>query len=96
MIREIAILTIDPADARQFEDAVLKARPLFLAADGCKAMNLERVIEDPGSYRLVVVWQSVRAHMEGFRNTPEFQEWRNLAAPFFTEPPRMVHTEQVF
>lgn len=96
MIREIATLTIDPVSATDFEAAVLKAKPVFIADPGCQSMHLERVIEEPGSYRLVVVWDSVEAHTEGFRKSPAFTQWRELAGPFFTEPPQVVHTEQVF
>jgi quinol monooxygenase YgiN len=95
MIREIAILTVDPENAKEFEEAVGKARPLFLADEGCHDMHLERVIEEPGEYRLVVQWQSVEAHMEVFRNSPAFQEWRALAGPWFVKPPVVVHTEEV-
>lgn len=95
MIREIATLTIDPDTAADFEAAVARARPIFLAADGCHAMHLERVIEDPGCYRLVVDWETVEAHTEGFRNSGGFHDWRALAGPFFTQPPSVVHTETV-
>lgn len=95
MIFEIATLTIDPAQAQDFEAAVAKARPLFDADDGCLSFALERVIETPGSYRLVVGWTSVAAHMETFRETENFQKWRALAGPFFKAPPEVVHTERV-
>lgn len=95
MIREIATLTIDPATAGAFEAAARQARPLFLAADGCRAMHLERVIETPGRYRLVVEWETVAHHTEIFRNSDAFREWRALAGPYFTAPPEVVHTETV-
>ena len=95
MIREIAILTVEPAPAAAFEAAVAKAKPLCLNAEGCHAMHLERVIETPGSYRLVVEWETVEHHNELFRNTDAFQQWRALAGPFFTQPSEVVHTEVV-
>lgn len=95
MIREIATLTIDPENGGAFEAAVAKARPLFLEAPDCLSFALERVIETPGSYRLVVGWTSVQAHMEDFRSSAAFQEWRALAGPFFVAPPDVVHSEQV-
>lgn len=95
MIREIAVLTVDPANAAEFESAVSRARPLFLSAEGCHDMHLERVIEDPGSYRLIVVWETLEAHTEQFRNSLAFQEWRALVGPWFTAPPQVVHSEQV-
>jgi len=93
MIREIATLTIEPGNASAFEAAVTEAKPLFLGAAGCHAMHLERVIEKPGQYRLVVEWESVEAHTEVFRTSEAFQTWRGLVQPFFVAPPDVVHTE---
>jgi heme-degrading monooxygenase HmoA len=95
MIREVAILTIDPANATEFEAAVTQARPIFIGFKGCHDMHVERVIENPGSYRLVVLWESLETHTEVFRNAQAFQDWRALAGPWFTVPPQVVHTEQV-
>ena len=95
MIREIATLTIDPAQAAPFEAAVSEAGPLFLSSPGCLEFALERVIENPGSYRLVVGWTSVEAHMEDFRSSVAFERWRALVGPFFTAPPEVVHSQQV-
>lgn len=91
MITEIANITIDPAQAAAFEAAVSKAAPHFRAAEGCHAMRLERVVEDPAQYRLVVSWDSVEAHMVTFRNSPGFAHWRELAGPFFVSPPHVEH-----
>lgn len=93
MIRELATLMIDPAKAAGFEAAVAEAKPLFLAAEGCHSMRLERVIEEPGRYLLVVEWETLAHHMETFRNSPSFTRWRDLAGPFFTQPPQVVHGE---
>ncbi|PQO22070.1 antibiotic biosynthesis monooxygenase [Rhodobacteraceae bacterium WD3A24] len=95
MIREVAVLTIDPAESVRFEAAVAEAKPLFEASEECMSFALERVIEEPGRYRLVVGWTSVAAHMDRFRESESFQKWRDLAGPFFTAPPEVVHTEQV-
>jgi quinol monooxygenase YgiN len=95
MIREIATLTIDPVTAADFEAAVIKARPLFLAAEGCCGMHLEQVIECPGSYRLVVEWATLEHHTEVFRSTDAFEQWRKLAGPWFTAPPAVLHTRVV-
>jgi quinol monooxygenase YgiN len=95
MINEIAILTIDPATAVAFEQAVAKAVPLFRAAPGCLGMALERGIEEPGKYRLLVQWESVSHHIELFRNSEAFGQWRGLVGPFFTGPAAMDHSETV-
>lgn len=95
MIHEIAVLVIDPSRSAEFEAAVAAARPHFVAAPGCTSFGLQRVIEEPGTYRLVVGWDSVDAHMVDFRGSDGFQQWRALAAPFFVAPPSVVHVETI-
>lgn len=95
MINEIAILTIDPVNAEAFEAAVARAAPLFKAAPGCCGMALERGIEEPGKYRLLVQWESVSHHMDLFRNSEAFGQWRRLVGHYFTGPAMMDHSETV-
>ncbi len=95
MITEIATLTIDSAKAADFEAAVLAAAPHFKSSEGCHGMSLEKVIETPGVYNLRVLWETVDHHMVTFRASDNFQQWRALAGPFFTEAPKVVHGEAV-
>lgn len=93
MYLEIAEITVtDPAG---FEAAVAKARPHFLAAEGCHGLALHRVVETPEVYRLVVKWGTVEDHMVTFRASDGFQAWRALAAPFFAAPPKVTHSSAV-
>jgi len=93
MIMEIATLTIDPLRADAFEQAVADAVPFFKATPGCHGMALERLIEEPETYILRVLWETLEHHMTGFRESANFQKWRAMAGPFFVEPPRVVHLE---
>ncbi len=95
MINEIAILSIDPANADAFEAAVAQAAPLFKAAPGCHGLALERGIEDPGKYRLLVQWESVAHHLDIFRNSEAFGQWRSLVGAYFIGPAVMDHSETV-
>lgn len=93
MIREVAELTIEPARAADFVAAVERAVPQFRAAPGCRGMRLERVMETPGLYRLIVLWDRLEDHTEGFAQSDGFRQWRALAGPFFTAPPKVDHAE---
>lgn len=95
MIQEIAVITVAPAKAAQFESAYAEAYKVIRRAPGCGAVALQRSIESPGRYVLQVEWPSVAHHMEGFRNSPLFQEWRRLLGPFFAAPPVVEHHELV-
>ncbi|MPS69743.1 MULTISPECIES: antibiotic biosynthesis monooxygenase family protein [Novosphingobium] len=94
MIHEIATLTIEPARAATFEAAVAMARPHFEAAKGFVSFALQRSVENPARYHLVVGWESVEAHMVDFRESEGFQAWRALAGPFFVEAPSVEHFVQ--
>jgi quinol monooxygenase YgiN len=95
MVNEIALITIDPANAAAFEAAVAKAAPLFKSAQGCHGMALERGVEDPTLYRLLVQWESVDHHMVVFRNSEAFGQWRALVGSYFVGPVAMSHSETV-
>lgn len=90
-IVEVAEITVtDPAG---FEAAVARARPHFLAAEGCLGLSLHRVVEAPQVYRLLVKWRRIEDHMETFRASEGFRHW--LAAPFFAGPPKVSHSAAV-
>lgn len=92
MIYEIALIEITPGMEAQFEEAFVKAGPLFERAKGCRSMEIQRSIENPSRYRLVVGWDTVEDHMVGFRESPDFQGWRALVGPCFASPPQVEHT----
>lgn len=91
LIHEIAALMIDPAKSDDFEAAATAARPNFEAAQGFRSFSLERSMDSPGRYYLIVGWDRIEDHMVGFRSSDGFQAWRNLASPFFTAPPQVNH-----
>jgi heme-degrading monooxygenase HmoA len=93
MILERAIFAVKPGTAKEFEAAYAKARKLIEAAKGCRKAEMRRGIENPDSFILLVLWDAVDDHMKGFRESPQFQEWRALLGPFFASPPAMEHYE---
>lgn len=95
MIIERARLTIKSGEEAAFEAAFAKAAPLFLKAQGCKGVRIERVLEAPDVYVLVVDWEQLEDHTVTFRATEDFQEWRRLAGPHFASPPEVEHLQKV-
>ena len=95
MITEIAQIDVKPGMEAEFEAGVKNAAPIFKRAKGCHGMELRRSIEKPGRYRLFVEWATVEDHTVGFRNSPDFQEWRKLVGHCFATPPDFEHVQQV-
>jgi len=95
MVYEIAEIHVVAGRERDFEAGVKQAVPLFQRAPGCGGMELQRVVEIPGKYRLVVQWETVEHHMVQFRGSPSFQEWRRLVGGHFSSPPVVEHAATV-
>ena len=96
MILEIAQIDVKPGSEAEFEAGVSKAAPLFQRAKGCGGMELQRSIEKPTRYRLLVRWATLEDHTVAFRGSADFQEWRKLVGHCFAQPPEVEHTVEAF
>jgi quinol monooxygenase YgiN len=95
MITEIAEITIKPEAHEAFLAAVKEAVPLFRRAKGCTAMRLEQVIERADTYQLTISWETLEHHTVDFRESEDFQTWRQLVGGYFAGAPRVEHTKTV-
>ncbi|HTQ72069.1 MAG TPA: antibiotic biosynthesis monooxygenase family protein [Acidocella sp.] len=95
MVTEFAQIEVKPGMEEAFIQGAAKSRPVFLAAEGCFGMGLQRSVEEPSKFLLMVQWESVDAHMVIFRESPGFQEWRNNVGHCFAVPPVVWHGETV-
>jgi heme-degrading monooxygenase HmoA len=96
MIYEHAILEIESGREAEFEAAFERApAAIFAQARGCHGAELRRCIERPSRYELLVGWDDVAAHTEGFRESELFKEWRALVGGFFAAPPTVEHYEVI-
>ena len=88
---EHGVLPIRPGREAEFEAAFAKARPLISAQPGFLGISVSRSVESPNLYLLLVKWESVEAHTEGFRKSPEFGQWRELLHGFYESAPVIEH-----
>ncbi len=95
MVLEHAILDMTPDRAADFEAAFARAKELIASSDGFRSLRLERCIETAGRYLLLVEWETLHAHTEGFRGSPAFEEWRTLLHHFYEPRPVVEHFEIV-
>jgi len=96
MIVEHALLTVAPGQESAFEAAMSEALEIITAADGCGGAEVRQQLEDPATFLLLVQWETVAAHMEGFRNSEGFQRWRTLTHPFYVSTPVVTHFREPF
>ena len=95
MITEIAVIRIKAGQTGQFEHAFREASRVIAAAKGYRSHELVRSIESSGKYVLLVRWDSVESHTEGFRNSADYKKWRELIGPYFESPPDVEHGQAV-
>jgi heme-degrading monooxygenase HmoA len=96
MILEVAILDVRPGQAESFEAAFRQASAIISGMPGYRGHELQRCIEQPQRYVLLVHWERLEDHIEGFRSSPRYQEWQALLHHFYDPFPAVEHYELVY
>lgn len=95
MFVELAQLDIKPGQEAAFETQFAKAAPLIRRSKGCRGVELQRGVEKPSRYRLLVQWDTVENHVVDFVNSPECAETGTLLSPYFDGEPQVEHISTV-
>ena len=95
MIREHAVLPVIPGQEADFERALHEALPLIAGSPGFRRLSVSRGVETPSDYLLLVEWDTLAAHTEGFRDSPAYQQWRAMLHHFYDPFPDVQHFSQV-
>jgi heme-degrading monooxygenase HmoA len=91
MVLEVAVLDVRAGEEAAFEAAFREAQPLIAAARGYRRHELRRCVERAGRYLLLVWWDSLEAHTEGFRGSPAYARWKALLHHFYEPFPAVEH-----
>jgi len=94
-ILEHALLDVVPGEQAAFETAFAEAQAIIAGMPGYRWHRLERCLEQPHRYLLLVGWDSLAAHVEGFRGSAEYQRWKALLHHFYEPFPTVLHFETV-
>ena len=96
MILEVADIRIPPGQQAAFEEAILRGVTTVAAqAKGFRGWKVNRGVENPERYLLMIFWDTLEDHTLGFRQGPLFGQWRAIVGPYFAQPPVVEHFELV-
>jgi heme-degrading monooxygenase HmoA len=95
VILEHAVLDVRPGREDEFEAAFREATSIISSMPGFRSLRLEHGIEVTSRYVLLVEWDRLEDHTEGFRGSPEYQQWRDLLHRFYDPFPVVDHYERV-
>jgi heme-degrading monooxygenase HmoA len=93
MVIEHAEFAITTGEEAAFEEAFTRGHQVIAKSPGYLWGRLVRQIENPGTYLLLIGWESLEAHTGVFRGSELFTEWRGIVGPYFAAAPVVTHFE---
>ncbi len=95
MVLEVAVLDVKPGQSAAFDAAFREAQAIIAAMPGYLSHELLRCVERPDRCILLVRWQTLEAHTQGFRGSPDYQRWKALLHHFYDPFPTVEHYERI-
>jgi heme-degrading monooxygenase HmoA len=96
MILEVAVLDVRDGLGDEFEAAFRQASAIIASMPGYISHELQRCVETPTRYVLLVRWERLEDHTVGFRQSERYQEWKRLLHHFYDPFPTVEHFEPIF
>jgi heme-degrading monooxygenase HmoA len=92
MILELADIRIHAGQQEAFDEAIQRGlKSVIQQARGFRGFKVNKGIESPERYVLMIFWDTLEDHTVHFRQSPAFAEWRAIVGPFFASPPLVEH-----
>ena len=82
MVIEKACFTIHEGLEAKFEETFREAVKLIASIKGYRHYSLTNSIESERKYVILIEWDSLTAHTEGFMKSSQFQEFTDMMDPF--------------
>lgn len=95
MITEHALLEVIAGQEVVFVEAMGRAKALIAASPGFLSLRVERCVERSSCFLLLVEWDRLEDHTEGFRGSAAYEEWRDALHHFYDPFPVVEHFEAV-
>ena len=95
-VLEIALLQVRPGQTADFEAAFAQAQTIIASMPGYLSHELQRCMENDHHYALLVRWRTLQDHTEGFRQSPQYQQWKALLHHFYDPFPTVLHYQAMF
>jgi heme-degrading monooxygenase HmoA len=91
MVVEIALLKAKSGQLDALRAGLSSARAVISQAPGYLGSVFYQGVEEPASFILRVEWQTLEAHVPGFRESPLLAEWRSHFYHLLDGTPKVTH-----
>jgi heme-degrading monooxygenase HmoA len=95
VITEHALLEVVEGREDEFVGAMQSAQQFIAGSAGFLSLRLERCLERPHCFLLLVEWERLEDHTDGFRGSAAYQDWREALHHFYDPFPVVEHFETV-
>lgn len=95
MILEVAILNVIVGQEKQFEEDFKTAGKYISSIKGYVRHSLRKCLEQNNKYILLVDWETLEDHTIGFRQSPQYLEWKRLLHHYYDPFPVVDHYETI-
>ncbi len=95
MILEVATLFIKKGESQLFEADFKIAIQFLCQISGYQSHSLQKCVEQDDKYILLVNWDKLEDHTIGFRQSPQYLEWKKLLHHYFIPSPIVEHYEAI-
>ena len=89
------MLHIKKSESLAFEKAFYKAQQFVAVVQGYISHELQKCMEEPDKYILIIQWETLESHTEGFRKSDSYTSWKVLH-PFYDPFPTVEHYRKVY
>ena len=96
MITEIVLLYTREKENNLFKKAFGHAREIISKMEGYLEHELQKCIERENKYVLIVRWNTIEDHTEGFRKSEAYKEWKRLLHHFYNPFPVVEHYQKIY
>jgi len=94
-ILEVAEFHVIAERAKEFEAVLARAGRVIAQADGYLGHTWHRSMDRAGKYVALIEWRTREHHVQGFRESTLFAEWRAILGPYFATSPVVDHCEHI-
>ena len=91
MILEVAILDVIPGQEADFQRSFAEASAIIASMPGYVSHQLKRCVEKSSRFLLLVNWEKLEDHTQGFRNSAQYQQWKALLHHYYDPFPEVEH-----
>lgn len=92
MILELADIRIHAGQQAAFDVAIARGLEEVIShAKGFRGFKVNKGIESPERYVLMIFWETLENHTVDFRESEAFLQWRAIVGPYFAQAPAVEH-----